>query len=186
MHRHDHRARRNGGHAVRVRAPRTAAPPAGRATPGRWPGRSWPRRRRPVQLHRLSPQGRRGARPRLSSTPRSDVDHATLMKGNVIGCLTTVYDSARFGKVETPPGLRPLARAPPHGRRGARPRRGARRLRSRRLALRLQKAARGAFPPPAPFGASATTPSPASAAGPRTGQAPARIGRRARPPAPPS
>jgi glycosyltransferase involved in cell wall biosynthesis len=31
------------------------------------------------------------------------VDHATLLKGNVIGCLTAVYDSARFGKVEMPP-----------------------------------------------------------------------------------
>ena len=115
------------------------------------------------------------------------VDHATLMKGNVIGCLTTVYDSARFGKVETPPGLRPLARAPPHGRRGERPRRGARRLRVGAGSLsggRRPPAAPSL--PPAPFGASATTPSPASAAGPRTAQAPARIGRRARPPAPPS
>ncbi|HET6277884.1 MAG TPA: glycosyltransferase family 2 protein, partial [Candidatus Polarisedimenticolia bacterium] len=31
------------------------------------------------------------------------VDHATLLRGNVIGCLTAVYDSARFGKVEMPP-----------------------------------------------------------------------------------
>ena len=31
------------------------------------------------------------------------VDHATLLKGNVIGCLTAVYDSAHFGKVEMPP-----------------------------------------------------------------------------------
>ena len=31
------------------------------------------------------------------------VDHAALLKGNVIGCLTAVYDSAHFGKVEMPP-----------------------------------------------------------------------------------
>ena len=31
------------------------------------------------------------------------MDHAGLLKGNVIGCLTAVYDTARFGKVEMPP-----------------------------------------------------------------------------------
>jgi teichuronic acid biosynthesis glycosyltransferase TuaG len=31
------------------------------------------------------------------------VDHAGLLKGNVIGCLTAVYDTAHFGKVEMPP-----------------------------------------------------------------------------------
>jgi glycosyltransferase involved in cell wall biosynthesis len=31
------------------------------------------------------------------------VDYATLLRGNVIGCLTAVYDSAHFGKVEMPP-----------------------------------------------------------------------------------
>jgi glycosyltransferase involved in cell wall biosynthesis len=30
------------------------------------------------------------------------LDHATLLKGNVIGCLTAIYDSAHFGKVEMP------------------------------------------------------------------------------------
>ena len=31
------------------------------------------------------------------------VDHARLLKGNVIGCLTAIYDTARFGRVEMPP-----------------------------------------------------------------------------------
>jgi glycosyltransferase involved in cell wall biosynthesis len=31
------------------------------------------------------------------------VDHATLLRGNVIGCLTAIYDTAHFGKVEMPP-----------------------------------------------------------------------------------
>ena len=31
------------------------------------------------------------------------VDYATLLKGNVIGCLTAVYDTRHFGKVEMPP-----------------------------------------------------------------------------------
>jgi glycosyltransferase involved in cell wall biosynthesis len=31
------------------------------------------------------------------------VDYAGLLRSNVIGCLTAVYDSARFGKVEMPP-----------------------------------------------------------------------------------
>jgi glycosyltransferase involved in cell wall biosynthesis len=31
------------------------------------------------------------------------VDYAGLLKGNVIGCLTAVYDTAHFGKVEMPP-----------------------------------------------------------------------------------
>jgi glycosyltransferase involved in cell wall biosynthesis len=35
--------------------------------------------------------------------PPPRVDHAGLLKGNVIGCLTAVYDSARFGKVLMPP-----------------------------------------------------------------------------------
>ena len=34
--------------------------------------------------------------------PPARVDHAGLLKGNVIGCLTAVYDTARFGKVEMP------------------------------------------------------------------------------------
>ncbi|HVH01440.1 MAG TPA: glycosyltransferase family 2 protein [Amaricoccus sp.] len=29
--------------------------------------------------------------------------HAALLRGNVVGCLTAVYDSAHFGKVEMPP-----------------------------------------------------------------------------------
>ncbi len=44
---------------------------------------------RPRPRHR--PRARRG-----STTP-------TLLKGNVIGCLTAVYDTAHFGKVEMPP-----------------------------------------------------------------------------------
>jgi teichuronic acid biosynthesis glycosyltransferase TuaG len=35
--------------------------------------------------------------------PPERVDHAGLLKGNVIGCLTAVYDTACFGKVEMPP-----------------------------------------------------------------------------------
>jgi glycosyltransferase involved in cell wall biosynthesis len=31
------------------------------------------------------------------------VDYARLLRGNVIGCLTAVYDTRRFGKVEMPP-----------------------------------------------------------------------------------
>jgi teichuronic acid biosynthesis glycosyltransferase TuaG len=30
------------------------------------------------------------------------VDHAALLKGNVIGCLTAIYDTARFGRVAMP------------------------------------------------------------------------------------
>ena len=32
----------------------------------------------------------------------ASVDHAALLRGNVIGCLTAVYDSAHFGRVEMP------------------------------------------------------------------------------------
>lgn len=32
----------------------------------------------------------------------ASVDHARLLRGNVIGCLTAIYDSAHFGKVEMP------------------------------------------------------------------------------------
>ncbi|MEM6388896.1 MAG: glycosyltransferase family 2 protein [Pseudomonadota bacterium] len=32
----------------------------------------------------------------------ASLDYATLLKGNVIGCLTAIYDSAVFGKVEMP------------------------------------------------------------------------------------
>ena len=35
--------------------------------------------------------------------PPAAVDYAGLLKGNIIGCLTAVYDTARFGKVEMPP-----------------------------------------------------------------------------------
>jgi teichuronic acid biosynthesis glycosyltransferase TuaG len=35
--------------------------------------------------------------------PPARVDYASLLKGNVIGCLTAVYDTAHFGKVEMPP-----------------------------------------------------------------------------------
>lgn len=31
------------------------------------------------------------------------IDRAGLLRGNVIGCLTAVYDTARFGRVEMPP-----------------------------------------------------------------------------------
>ena len=122
------------------------------------------------------------------------VDHATLLKGNVIGCLTAVYDTRAFRQggdapPPPPPGLRPLAHAPPPRRRGPRPRRGPRRLPGGRgLALRLQAPRRPrhlarpapakASPSPAPSGASATTPSAASAAGRGgSGPTPGRRGR---------
>jgi teichuronic acid biosynthesis glycosyltransferase TuaG len=35
--------------------------------------------------------------------PPARVDYAGLLKGNVIGCLTAIYDTAHFGKVEMPP-----------------------------------------------------------------------------------
>jgi glycosyltransferase involved in cell wall biosynthesis len=42
-------------------------------------------------------------RPLGTVTAPARLTHAALLKGNAIGCLTAVYDSARVGKVEMPP-----------------------------------------------------------------------------------
>lgn len=47
---------------------------------------------------RVSVEGRLIERVR----PPAQVDHATLLRRNVMGCLTVIYDSARFGRVPMP------------------------------------------------------------------------------------
>jgi teichuronic acid biosynthesis glycosyltransferase TuaG len=42
-------------------------------------------------------------RPLVIVRPPAQVSRADLLKGNVIGCLTAVYDSAALGRVEMPP-----------------------------------------------------------------------------------
>ena len=202
VHRHDHRARRNGGHAVRVRAPRTAAPPAGRATPGRWPGRSWPRRRRPVQLHRLPPRGRRGARPRHRPRPRR--------RSTTPPCSRATSSAASPPSTTAPVSARSRcrpcrsARTTPSGSRSSA--RAATRAASTRCSPTTGSAPARS---PAPSSAPPAAPGPCSregfrsprplvlrplrrlrppppGSGPRSGPAPGRKGRRGPPPAPPS
>ena len=139
-----------------------------------------------------------------SSAPRRASTTPALLKGNVIGCLTAVYDSAHFGKVEMPPlPLRQdyalwLALLRPGGAaRGLDEVLADYRVGAGSLSGSKLRAARGTWrvlrrggPPPAPR-ALVLRPlrprrAPPPGSGWRSGPAPARRGRRAPPPAPPS
>ena len=153
--------------APRRRATPASAPPAAASSPSSTPTTSGGRRSSraqlgfmaatgcPLRLLRLPPdrRGRPAARRRPPAPAR--VTHATLLKGNCIGCLTAVYDTAALGRVEMPP----FARRQDYGlwltllaarRRGLGLAGGARRLPGAAgLAVR-----RTGSPPPAPPGRS--------------------------------
>ena len=56
-------------------------------------------------MRRLSYTGfwREGPRGRRAVRVPEAVDHARLLHGNTIGCLTAIYDAGTLGKVEMPP-----------------------------------------------------------------------------------